>query len=267
MKKLTELKFITLDNKPSTLYKMALNSGIQWTDATWNPATGCSKVSPGCAHCYAETLAGRLHAMGQPKYKNGFTYTEHLSDVNLPLKWKKPKKIFVNSMSDLFHEKSDTTFVAKCFDVMVKANWHTYQILTKRSHRMVEFSKMFYTYFEHQIPQHIWMGTSVENQTHMYRINELRQVCCQTRFVSFEPLLGPIVDLDLSHIDWVIIGGESGKGYRPVHKEWILRIISQCRSQHVPVFFKQWGGPRPKSGGRSIDGVEYNEYPLDNVHN
>ncbi len=240
---------------------MASKSGIQWTDATWNPATGCSKVSPGCKNCYAETLAYRLQRMGQSKYKNGFKYTEHTSSIELPLKWKKPRKIFVNSMSDMFHEESDQTFVARCFDVMIKANWHTYQILTKRPRRMMEFSKMFYRYFGFNIPKHMWMGTSVESQNYTHRINELRQVHCETRFVSFEPLLGLITDLDLSHIDWAIIGGESGKGYRPVQKEWILQIVSQCRQQDVRVFFKQWGGIRPKSGGREIDGTEYNEYP------
>ena len=199
--------------------------------------------------------------MGQPKYKNGFKYTEHVSNINLPLTWKKPKKIFVNSMSDMFHEESDQSFVAQCFDVMIKADWHTYQILTKRPRRMIEFSKLFCRYFGDIIPQHIWMGTSVENKDYAYRIDELRQVRCKIRFVSFEPLLGSIADLDLSHIDWAIIGGESGKSYRPVQKEWILKIISQCHQQNVSVFFKQWGGIRPKSGGRKINGTEYNEYP------
>ena len=240
---------------------MALKSGIQWTDATWNPATGCSKVSPGCKNCYAETLAHRLQAMGQPKYGNGFTYTEHPYDVDLPLKWKKPRKIFVNSMSDLFHEEADPAFVMKCFEVMIRADWHVYQILTKRPHGMAEFSLRFQERFGRVIPEHIWMGTSVEDQNRSPRIEELRQVRCKTRFISFEPLLGPVSNLDLSGVVWAIIGGESGKGFRPIRKEWVLDIILQCRRQGVRVFFKQWGGYRPKSKGRLVDGVEYNEYP------
>ena len=199
--------------------------------------------------------------MGLSKYANGFAYTEHYNDVDLPLRWKRPRKIFVNSMSDLFHEEADISFVGRCFDIMVRADWHVYQILTKRPDGMAEFSLRFRRYFGCVVPAHIWMGTSVENSDYTHRIDELRRVQCTTRFVSFEPLLGPVTGLDLSKIDWVIIGGESGKGFRPVQKEWILEIISQCREQDVRVFFKQWGGIRPKSGGRMIDGVEYNEYP------
>lgn len=240
---------------------MALKSGIQWTDATWNPTTGCTKVSPGCKNCYAEALSRRLRIIGLDKYKNGFAYAGHLSDVDMPLKWKKPRKIFVNSMSDLFHEDADPAFIAKCFDVMNRADWHIYQILTKRPHSMVKFSVHFKQYFGREIPPHIWLGTSVESRDYAYRIEELRKVRCAVRFVSFEPLLGPISDSDLSGIDWAIIGGESGKGFRQVQKEWIQDTISLCRYYGVPVFFKQWGGPRPKSGGREIDGIEYNEYP------
>ena len=241
---------------------MALKSGIQWTDATWNPSTGCTKVSPGCKNCYAETLSHRLRAMGVSKYKNDFKYTEHSSDVNIPLKWKKPRKIFVNSMSDLFHEDADPTFIGKCFDIMLKADWHVYQILTKRPHSMAKFSQQFKKYFGKPIPPHIWLGTSVESRDYTYRINELCRACCETRFISFEPLLGSVATPDLSCIDWVIIGGESGKNFRPVQKKWILEIISLCRHFGVSVFFKQWGGSRPKSGGRLVDGKEYNEYPI-----
>lgn len=240
---------------------MATGSGIEWTDATWNPTTGCSKVSLGCANCYAETLTKRLHAMGQPKYRNGFAYTEHPSAVNIPTSWKKPRRIFVNSMSDMFHENATTSFILRCFEVMLDANWHTYQILTKRPHLMADFSKRFEDIFGQVIPDHIWLGTSIEDNNFIFRMDELRKARCKTRFISFEPLLGPMGPVRLDGIDWVIIGGESGAGHRPVKKEWILDIIGQCKAQKVSVFFKQWGGPRPKSGGRSINGQEYNEYP------
>ena len=241
---------------------MAIGSGIEWTDATWNPTTGCSKVSLGCANCYAETLTKRLHAMGQPKYRNGFAYTEHPSAVNIPTSWKKPRRIFVNSMSDMFHENATTSFILRCFEVMLDANWHTYQILTKRPHLMADFSKRFEDIFGQVIPDHIWLGTSIEDNNFIFRMDELRKARCKTRFISFEPLLGPMGPVHLDGIDWVIIGGESGAGHRPVKKEWILDIIGQCKDQKVSVFFKQWGGPRPKSGGRRIDGQEYNEYPV-----
>lgn len=241
---------------------MAIGSGIEWTEATWNPSTGCSKVSSGCANCYAEKLAKRLHAMGQPKYRNEFTYTEHPSAINLPKAWKKPRRIFVNSMSDMFHENATYDFILLCFEVMRQADWHTYQILTKRPRRMAAFSKQFEDRFEQVIPNNIWLGTSIEDANSLFRMDELRKVRCKTRFISFEPLLGPIGSINLDGIHWVIIGGESGAGYRPVKKGWVLDIIKQCKDQGVAVFFKQWGGPRPKSGGRSINGEEYSEYPI-----
>ncbi len=240
---------------------MALGSAIEWTEATWNPTTGCTKISSGCKNCYAATLSKRLKSMGLQKYKNEFEYTEHNADIELPLGWKKPKKIFVNSMSDLFHEESTMEFVGKCFSTMVKANWHTYQVLTKRPNKMAEFSKLFYSYFGFEIPNHVWMGTTVENGDNVWRIDELRKVRCNVRFISFEPLIGSVGTVDLSGIDWAIIGGESGYGYRQVEKEWITEIIDQCKKQKVSVFFKQWGGIRPKSGGRKIDGKIYDEYP------
>ena len=186
---------------------MAIGSGIEWTEATWNPTTGCSKVSSGCANCYAETLAKRLHAMGQPKYRNGFTYTEHSQVIDLPLTWKKPRRVFVNSMSDLFHENATYDFTARCFEVMLQANWHTYQILTKRPHLMADFSKRFEERYGWAIPDHIWLGTSIENAGSLFRMDELRMVGCKTRFISFEPLLGPIGPMNLDGIHWVIIGG------------------------------------------------------------
>ena len=240
---------------------MANNSSIEWTEATWNPTTGCDKVSPGCKNCYAEKLSNRLMAMGQLKYKNNFKFTEHPQDLELPLTWKKPKRIFVNSMSDLFHEKATTEHIRKCFDTMLKANHHIYQVLTKRPKTMADFSFLFEDYSGGLIPPHIWMGTSVENEDYKYRIDELRDVKCNTRFLSIEPLLGPMGKINLQDIDWVIIGGESGAHFRPVKKEWILDIITQCKEQKVAVFFKQWGGFRPKSGGREIDGKTYSEYP------
>lgn len=240
---------------------MALGSGIEWTEATWNPTTGCTKVSSGCANCYAEVLSRRLYSMGMKKYRNNFRYTEHASALDVPLKWIKPRRIFVNSMSDMFHEDATFEFVAKCFGVMLRAYRHTYQILTKRPGAMVDFSRQFQINTSHLIPGHIWMGTSVENMKHTYRIDKLRDVKCTVRFVSFEPLLGKLDRINLNKIDWAIIGGESGKGFRSIKKEWVVDIIKQCRAQNVPVFFKQWGGPRPKYGGRLVDGIEYGEYP------
>lgn len=240
---------------------MALGSAIEWTEATWNPTTGCTKISAGCKNCYAATLSKRLKSMGLEKYKNEFEYTEHNDDVELPLEWKKPKKIFVNSMSDLFHEKSMMEFVGKCFATMVKADWHTYQVLTKRPNKMAEFSELFKNHFGFMIPNHIWMGTTVENRDNVWRIDALRKVRSNIKFISFEPLIGPIGKVNLSGINWAIIGGESGYGYRPVEKEWIMEIIHQCEEQNVSIFFKQWGGIRPKSGGREINGRTYEEYP------
>ena len=240
---------------------MATSSAIEWTEATWNPTTGCTKISQGCKNCYASTLSRRLKAMGLTKYRNEFKFTQHESDVELPLRWKKPRKIFVNSMSDLFHEKAETEFVARCFDTMIRADWHMYQVLTKRPDRMAAFSNMFKKYFGFPVPDHIWLGTSVEDNKTVFRIKHLRKAACRVKFVSFEPLLEAINDVDLAHIDWAIIGGESGPGHRPVEGEWIRGLIKQCKRQDTRVFFKQWGGHRPKSGGRRIDGRMYSEYP------
>ena len=247
---------------------MATNSSIEWTEASWNPTTGCSKISLGCKNCYAEKLSKRLNAMGVQKYKNNFKFTEQPQDLELPLTWKKPKKVFVNSMSDLFHENIRMEYVGSCFNTMLKGNHHVYQILTKRPETMSDFSKLFENYFGDIIPPHIWMGTSVENADFKWRIDALRQVKCHTRFLSIEPLLGHMGKLDLTDIDWVIIGGESGANFRPVSKEWIVDIIKQCKRQKVAVFFKQWGGFRPKSGGRKLDGKTYDQYPkIQNVEN
>lgn len=240
---------------------MAIGSAIEWTEATWNPTTGCTKISSGCKNCYAATLSKRLKAMGIKKYKKEFEFTQHYDDLELPLQWKKSKKIFVNSMSDLFHEKSQMEFVAGCFHTMLKAYWHTYQVLTKRPEKMAKFSELFNNYYGFKIPNHIWMGVSVENQDNTWRIDELRKVKCDVRFISFEPLVGPVGKVNLRGIDWAIIGGESGYNFRPVKEEWILEIIKQCKKQNVKIFFKQWGGVRPKSGGRVIKGKTYDQYP------
>lgn len=237
-------------------------SAIEWTEATWNPTTGCSKVSSGCKNCYAERLSNRLQAMGQKKYRNNFAYTEHESDIDIPLHWRKPRRIFVNSMSDLFHEDADYGFVGRCFHTMLAANWHTYQILTKRPARMAEFSRMFEGYYGIPVPPHIWMGTSVEdNAAAAHRIGELRKVRCSVRFVSFEPLLERIRRRSLRGIDWAIIGGESGPRHRPMAREWVDGLIGQCKRDGVPVFFKQWGGHTPKAGGRRVDGKTIGRYP------
>ena len=235
---------------------MGDNSPIEWTDASWNPTTGCSKVSPGCQNCYAERLARRLILMGNPKYRNGFDFTLQPTALDLPLKWKEPRKIFVNSMSDMFHEMMPDDYLDECFDVMKRADWHVYQILTKRPERMVRFAKRY-----GKMPENAWMGTSVELSMYKYRIDLLRQVDAQVRFVSFEPLLGPIGKVNLRGIAWAIVGGESGPGHRPIHIEWVRELRDRCTRQQVAFFFKQWGGATPKSGGRKLDGRFWNEYP------
>lgn len=240
---------------------MGDNSAIEWTNATWNPTTGCTKISPGCKNCYAERLSPKLKRWGIKKYKNNFEFTQHEAELDLPIKWRKPKKIFVNSMSDLFHEKAEAGFIEKCFMTMFYADWHTYQILTKRPDKMAEFSKTFFKLFGIPMPPHVWMGTSVENNSTLDRINDLRRVKCYSRFVSFEPLLEKLDDVNLKNIDWAIIGGESGPKYREVKEEWIWDLIKQCKKQKVKVFFKQWGGPRPKSGGRIIRGKTFDQFP------
>ena len=241
---------------------MADISSIEWTDATWNPTTGCTKISQGCKECYAAVLSKRLKAMGQIKYRNDFEFTEHPQAVELPLKWKKPRRIFVNSMSDLFHEKARMEYIGACFDVMVRASQHVYQVLTKRPSYMAEFADHFEKFYGYTMPQHIWMGTSIENNDTVHRIDSLRTVKAKIRFISFEPLLEKLDAVNLTGIDWAIIGGESGANFRPVREEWISTLIEQCEEQHVPVFFKQWGGIRPTSGGRTINGRTYSEYPV-----
>ena len=234
---------------------MGDKSTIEWTDSTWNPVTGCSKVSPGCKNCYAERLAARLHAMGNPRYQNGFEVTLHEDQLTLPLRWKQPRKIFVNSMSDLFHEAVPDDFILKAFKIMERADWHLFQILTKRSDRLAELASKL------PWPDNIWQGVSVENADYTSRIDSLLKVPAAVRFISVEPLLGPIPSLPLTGISWVIVGGESGPNHRSIEKGWVRGIRDQCRRAKVPFFFKQWGGATPKAGGRSLDGRTWNEMP------
>ena len=234
---------------------MAAASRIEWTECTWNPVTGCTKVSPGCAHCYAERMARRLKAMGQPSYANGFRVAVHPHLVALPLAWKQPQMVFVNSMSDLFHEEVPEEFIQRVFAAMRRANWHTYQVLTKRSKRLLEMDR------DIEWPDNVWMGVSVENADYLYRIDDLRATGAKVKFLSLEPLLGPLPDLDLGGIDWVIVGGESGPGARPMHAEWVREIRDLCLDAGVPFFFKQWGGVNKKRAGRDLDGRTWSEMP------
>ena len=234
---------------------MADNSAIEWTDATWNPVTGCTKISPGCKNCYAERLALRLREMGNARYANGFSPTLHPEALELPLRWTKPKMIFVNSMSDLFHESVSEDFIQKVFAVMVKAYWHKFQILTKRADRLARLAERL------SWPTHIWQGVSVESKVYVKRVDLLRQVPAAVRFLSIEPLLGPIPNLPLGGIHWVIVGGESGPKHRFIQVDWVRDIKRQCVSANVPFFFKQWGGRTPKSGGRKLDGRYWDQMP------
>jgi protein gp37 len=234
---------------------MAAKSRIEWTESTWNPITGCTKVSPGCKNCYAERMARRLHAMRQANYRNGFKLTVHPHAVSLPLSWKKPQMIFVNSMSDLFHAQAPKAFILDVFDTMNRARWHMYQILTKRTEQLTKLDKSL------SWADNIWMGVTVENADYTYRIDNLRKSGAKNRFISFEPLLGSVGSLNLNGIDWVIAGGESGPGARPVQKEWITEIRDQCIEAGIPFFFKQWGGVRKKQNGKILDGRIWNEFP------
>jgi protein gp37 len=238
---------------------MATNSSIEWTEATWNPVTGCSKVSPGCQHCYAERMAKRLQAMGQSNYSRGFKVTLQEHMLTVPLTWRRPKRIFVNSMSDLFHESVPADFIHRVFEIMQEAHWHTYQVLTKRSRRLLELDS------DLEWSPHVWMGVSVESEAYKHRIDHLRQSRARVKFLSLEPLLGPLERLDLRGIGWVIVGGESGPGARPMQAEWVLDIRDQCRQARVPFFFKQWGGVFKKQSGRRLEGKTYDEMPATSV--
>ena len=238
---------------------MAQTSEIEWTDATWNPVTGCTKVGPGCDHCYAERFAERWRGVQGHPYEQGFDLRQWPTRLGQPSQWRKPRMIFVNSMSDLFHKEIERTFIDKVFDAMEAANWHVYQVLTKRSSLMRGYVRSRYR--ESTVPGHIWLGVSVENAGHTGRIEHLRQIRSHARFISFEPLLGPIGPVDLSGVAWAIVGGESGPGARPMALSWATDLRDRCSQSGVAFFFKQWGGPRPKSGGRLLEGREWNGFP------
>ena len=234
---------------------MADRTGIQWTDATWNPVTGCTKVSDGCRNCYAETMARRLQAMGQEKYSQGFAVAMHPETLSVPGRWKRPRKIFVNSMSDLFHPEVTKEFILQVFHRIQESGQHTFQVLTKRPERALELASSL------PWPANLWLGTSIESPRWKNRIETLRQVPAETRFLSLEPLLEDLGPLDLEGIQWAIAGGESGAGHRPIEPDWVRSIRDQCQDQEVSFFFKQWGGSRPSENGRNLDGREHLEFP------
>jgi protein gp37 len=230
---------------------------IEWTEATWNPVTGCTKVSPGCQHCYAERMARRLQAMGQPHYARGFEVACHEDALLLPLRWKKPRRIFVNSMGDVFHSRVPEEFVRDVFEVMARADQHCFQLLTKRAARLAELARRL------PWPSNVWVGVSVETADYLGRLDHLREVPAAVRFVSFEPLLGPVGEVDLSGIDWVIVGGESGPFARPMAGSWAADLRDQCLAAGVAFFFKQWGGTRKKQAGRLLEGRLWDEAPVE----
>jgi protein gp37 len=238
---------------------MAQGTSIEWTDATWNPVTGCTKISPGCDNCYAERFSERFRGVPGNAFEQGFDLTLRQERVEQPLGWRQPKMIFVNSMSDLFHKDVPDSFISKVFDTMERANWHTFQLLTKRSSLMRDFLRR--RYGDGRGPLHIWCGVSVEDGARKSRVRHLQDTPAGTRFLSIEPLIGPIGQLDLNGIDWVIVGGESGPRARPMDPEWVREVRDQCQQAGVAFFFKQWGGFRPKSGGRTLDGREWSEFP------
>jgi protein gp37 len=238
---------------------MAGSSTIEWTDATWNPVTGCTKITAGCENCYAERFAERFRGVPGHPFETGFDLTLRPERLDQPLRWQRSRMIFVNSMSDLFHKEVPRSFIDQVFEVMETAHWHVFQVLTKRSSLMRDYLQGRYA--ESQPPAHIWCGVSVEEGAAKIRVQHLRQAPAAVRFLSIEPLIGAIGAVDLDGIDWVIAGGESGPGARPVHLEWLREIRDQCLRQGVAFFFKQWGGLRPKSGGRELDGREWSEFP------
>jgi protein gp37 len=235
---------------------MADRSTIEWTEATWNPVTGCTQVSPGCAHCYAKTFAERWRGVPGHPYEQGFELKLWPERLDQPLRWRRPRTIFVNSMSDLFHEEIPEAFIEEVFRVMGEADWHVFQVLTKRHERLLELCDRL------PWPPNVWIGVSIENRRFIHRADYLRQVPAAVRFISAEPLLGPLKDLDLSGVDWLIAGGESGPGHRPVREEWLIELRNRCGDEKVAFFFKQWGGARPKSGGRLLEGRSWDEMPI-----
>ena len=238
---------------------MADRTAIEWTEATWNPVTGCTKVSPGCAHCYAATFAERWRGIPGHPYEQGFDMRLWPERLEHPLRWKRPRTIFVNSMSDLFHEAIPGDYIREIFDVMCRADWHVFQVLTKRADRLVELAD------ELPWPANVWMGVTIENRRFVHRADDLRTIPAAVRFISAEPLLGGLDGLDLTGIDWLIAGGESGPRFRPVRADWIRELRDRCVADDVAFFFKQWGGIRPKSGGRELDGRKWDQMPVRSV--
>jgi protein gp37 len=234
---------------------MADNSAIEWTEATWNPVTGCSKVSPGCAHCYAETFAERWRGLTGHPYEQGFDLKLWPQRLEIPLRWRRPRTIFVNSMSDLFHEAIPDAYIAEVFEVMRRADWHVFQVLTKRPERLEALAA------DLPWPPHVWMGVSIENRRFVHRADHLRRTPAQIKFISAEPLLGPLEGLDLADVDWLIAGGESGPRHRPMRIQWARDLRDRCTEEDVAFFFKQWGGIRSKTGGRVLDGRTWDELP------
>ncbi len=234
---------------------MADKSDIEWTDATWNPVTGCTQVSPGCDHCYALTFAERFRGVPGHPYEQGFDLKLWPQRLELPLRWKRPRRIFVNSMSDLFHRDVPDDYVAAVFDVMVRADHHIFQVLTKRSSRLAKLGPSL------PWPSNVWVGVSIETERYRWRADHLRQVPAAVRFISAEPLLGTLARVDLSGVDWVITGGESGNGHRPIDPDWVRDLRDRCQQQGVAFFHKQWGGRTPKANGRELDGRTWDEFP------
>lgn len=234
---------------------MSDRSAIEWTEASWNPATGCSKVSPGCAHCYAETFAERWRGVPGHPYEQGFDLKLWPQRLDIPLRWRRPRLIFVNSMSDLFHEDIPDDFIREVFGVMGQAHWHTFQVLTKRHERLAELAPALTWH------PNVWMGVTIENRRFVHRADRLREVPAAVRFISAEPLLGPLEGLDLDGVDWLIAGGESGPKHRPIREEWVLELRDRCADEDIAFFFKQWGGRRAKSGGRLLAGKIWDEMP------
>jgi protein gp37 len=246
---------------------MSLQSAIEWTDATWNPVTGCTEVSPGCDHCYAKTFAERWRGTKDHPYEQGFDLKLWPARLEYPLLWKKPRRIFTNSMSDLFHKDVPDDFILQVFGVMARANWHNFQVLTKRPSRLLRLAPKItqslkaFTSQAHPWPAHIWLGVSIETIQYAWRVEQLRRVPAAIRFISAEPLLGSLEDLNLADIHWVIAGGESGPRHRPCDPAWIRGLRDKCQALQIAFFFKQWGGRSPKSHGRLLDGSTWNEYP------
>jgi len=238
---------------------MADSTQIEWTDSTWNPVTGCTKITAGCDFCYAERFSERFRGVKDHPFEHGFDLTLRHARLSQPLQWRQPRRIFVNSMSDLFHREVPTSFIDAVFDTMENADWHTYQVLTKRSSLLVRYLRR--RYGEKFAPAHIWLGVSVEDKQNTIRLKHLKAAQATVKFVSFEPLIASVGAIDLKGIDWAIVGGESGPRARAMEKEWAIEIRDQCERDGVAFFFKQWGGVRPKSGGRLLNGREWNDYP------